>query len=238
MKMVGERRAIAVAVMAFYGLLFMLTAFLSNLPPEQVPMMAAVGAVYVLAFFSLVAGYFWARWYAVGVSLFGLLLGALFLWQIGIHPVSVFVFGTHLLATLMLWGDTMAEPYDGQKAWRERFHMDESAVNRLGRSVIRAGVSLPMVLIYALQPKPNAALVVGLIALGLTGLGMHALVRLRTWGVVALGAAGTLLLSMSATQLAVGNGAFAAIGPGVAGSLLIVAIAPFASPIVGWLARR
>ncbi|MGE0545570.1 MAG: hypothetical protein AB7O24_06505 [Kofleriaceae bacterium] len=238
MKLVGERRAIAVAVMAFYGLLFTLTAFLGGTPPEQMPMMAAIGGVYVLAFFSLVAGYFWARWYAVGVSLFGLLLGGLFLWQIGIHPVSVFVFGSHLVATLSLWGDTMAEPYDGQKAWRERFHMDESAVNRLGRSVIRAGASLPMVLIYALGPKPTAALAIGLVALGLTGLGMHALVRLRTWGVFALGAAGALLLSVSATHLMVGAGPIAAVGPGLAGSLLIVAIAPFASPIMGWLARR
>ena len=35
--------------------------------------------------------------------------------------------------------------------------MDENAVQRLGRSVIRAGVSLPIVLLYALAPKPGSA---------------------------------------------------------------------------------
>ena len=34
--------------------------------------------------------------------------------------------------------------------------MDENAVQRLGSSVIRAGVSLPFVLLYALAPKPDA----------------------------------------------------------------------------------
>ena len=33
----------------------------------------ALAAVYGLAFFALVAGYFWARWYAVGVGLFGVI---------------------------------------------------------------------------------------------------------------------------------------------------------------------
>ena len=79
------------------------------------------------------------------------------MWQIGAEPVLLFVGGTHLAATLMLWGEAMSEPYDGQTAWREKLHMDEGAVQRLGRSVIRAGVSLPFVLLYALAPKPGSA---------------------------------------------------------------------------------
>ena len=79
------------------------------------------------------------------------------MWQIGAEPVLLFIGGTHLAATVMLWGSAMAQPYDGQTAWREKFHMDDNAVQRLGRSVIRAGVSLPFVLLYALAPKPAGA---------------------------------------------------------------------------------
>src|SRR5439155_24791386 len=110
--------------------------------------------------------------------------GALLLWQGGVHPLFLFVGGSHLAATLLLWGDAMSQSYDGQTGWRERFHMDENAVHRLGRSVIRAGVSLPFVLIYALQPRAGAAtLAMSLTALVLTAVGLRAIVRARTWGV-------------------------------------------------------
>ena len=97
---------------------------------------------------------------------------------------------SHLTATVMLWGASMSELYDGQTAWREKFHMDDSAVQRLGRSVIRAGVSLPMVLIYGLAPKQPAAFVASIGVILLAAFGLRAIVRLRTWGVLALGAAG------------------------------------------------
>ena len=120
------------------------------------------------------------------------------MWQIGAEPVLLFLGGTHLAATVMLWGNAMSVPYDGQTAWREKLHMDDNAVQRLGRSVIRAGVSLPFVLLYALAPKPDAASVVlSLLALALAGLGLRALVRLRTWGVLAMGAAGGLLVTLA-----------------------------------------
>jgi hypothetical protein len=79
----------------------------------------ALAAVYGLAMFSLVAGYFWARWYAVGVGLYGVITAAVGMWQIGAEPILLFVGGTHLAAALMLWGETMSESYDGQTAWRE-----------------------------------------------------------------------------------------------------------------------
>ena len=56
---------------------------------------------------------------------------------------------------LALWGNAMAGPFEGQAQWREKFHMDDNAVQRLGRSVMRAGLSLPFVLIYAFAPKPD-----------------------------------------------------------------------------------
>src|SRR4051812_26636554 len=196
MKLVGERRALAAAVMAFYFLLYGVVA-ITQVLPDFSRAFAAIAGVYGLAFFALVAGYFWARWYAVGVGLYGVITAAVGMWQIGAEPVLLFIGGTHLAATLFLWGHAMSEPYDGQSAWREKFHMDESAVQRLGRSVIRAGVSLPFILLYALVPRQGeSSMVMALVAFVLAAAGLRGLVRLKTWGVLALGAAGALVVTM------------------------------------------
>jgi hypothetical protein len=235
MKLVGERRALAAAVMAFYFLFYGVIA-LSQVVPDFSRAFAAISGVYGVAFFALVAGYFWARWYAVGVGLYGVITAAVGVWQIGAEPVLLFVGGTHLAATVLLWGQAMSLPYDGQIAWRERFHMDESAVQRLGRSVIRAGVSLPFILLYALAPKPDAAsLLASLVALTLTGLGLRALIRLRTWGVMALGAAGVLMLSIATADVATVGLTTAVMKPAIAGVLLIAAAVPFLAPMIRWV---
>lgn len=236
MKLVGERRALAAAVMVFYGLFYAVFA-ISGVAPELSPALAALGGVYGLAFFSLVAGYFWARWYAVGVSLYGVITAAVGMWQIGAEPVLVFIGGTHLAATLLLWGEAMSGPYDGQTAWRERFHMDESAVQRLGRSVIRAGVSLPFILLYALMPRPDGSMLATLAALALTGLGLRGLIRLRTWGVMALGAAGAIVLASTAADIATTGLTGRVLTPTLAGTLLIAAAIPFLAPMVRWVRR-
>jgi hypothetical protein len=239
MKLVGERRALAAAIMAFYFLLYGVMAY-SQLVPEFTKAFAAIAGVYGLAFFSLVAGYFWARWYSVGVGIYGVITAAVGVWQIGPEPVLLFIGGTHLAATLFLWGQAMAEPYDGQAAWREKFHMDDSAVQRLGRSVIRAGVSLPFILLYAFVPKPDgaAAAVLSLAAFLLAAVGLRGLVQLKTWGVLALGAAGALTLAMvGADAAAHGLGALA-IRPAIAGSMLISAAVPFLAPIARFVTAR
>jgi hypothetical protein len=111
----------------------------------------------------------------------------------------------------------MSESYDGQTAWREKLHMDDSAVQRLGRSVIRAGVSLPLVLLYALAPKPDAATsVLALLAFGLTAVGFRAIVKARTWGVLAFGVAGALLVTLAATNLMMGASEMFALRPALA----------------------
>jgi hypothetical protein len=120
----------------------------------------------------------------------------------------------------------MAEGYDGQTAWREKLHMDEHSVQRLGRSVIRAGVSLPFVLLYALMPRGAGELALSLVALGLLGVGFRALVQLRTWGVLAIAAAGGLMLTLSGIELAAHHDAVA-LKPALAGALLIFAAAPW-----------
>jgi hypothetical protein len=237
MKLVGERRALAAAVMAFYFLVYGVMAF-AQLAPDFTRAFAAMSGVYGLAFFSLVAGYFWARWFAVGVGLYGVITAAVGIWQIGAEPLLIFVGGTHLAATMFLWGNAMSEPYDGQAAWREKFHMDDSAVQRLGRSVIRAGVSLPFILLYALMPRPDAGttlLAVSVFVLAAAGL--HGLIRLRTWGVLLLGAAGALALATVGADVGAHGLNLIALRPTLAGVLLLTSTAPFLAPIARFLVR-
>lgn len=238
MKLVGERRALAAAIMAFYFLFYGVIAY-SQLVPELTKAFAAIAGVYGLAFFSLVAGYFWARWYAVGVGLYGVITAAVGIWQVGAEPVLMFIGGTHLAATAFLWGQAMSEPYDGQLAWREKLHMDESAVQRLGRSVIRVGVSLPFILIYALAPKPDsAAVVLSLSVVVLTVAGLRGLLRLKTWGLLAIGAAGALMVSLVGAQLVTHGLCALPVRPAIAGGMLLAAAAPFFAPMARFLAVR
>ena len=88
MKLVGERRALAAAVMVFYFLFYGGIAF-SGLVPELSRAFYAIAGVYGLAFFSLVAAYFWARWFAIGVALYGVIVGALGMWQVGAEPIGL-----------------------------------------------------------------------------------------------------------------------------------------------------
>jgi hypothetical protein len=110
--------------------------------------------------------------------------------------------------------------------------MDDNAVHRLGRSVIRAGVSLPFVLLYALQPRGGVAtLVMSVGALVLTGAGLRALVRVRTWGVLALGAAGVLMVAVAGTEAFSGHESFV-LKPALAGGLLLSSTVPWLRSIV------
>jgi hypothetical protein len=154
MKLVGERRAIAALILAFYTILFLMNALMG--PPEMAKAIGAIALCYGVAFFALVAGYFWARWFAMGTALFGVILGAVGVWQMGPEETILFLGGTHLAAVLALWGDSMAVSYDGQSAWRERFHIDENARHRLGKAIMRAGATLPMFILYGLAPRPGS----------------------------------------------------------------------------------
>lgn len=243
MKLVGERRAIAVLVFSLYFVMFLMNALLG--PEESKGMLLALAGCYGLAVWSLSAGYFWARWYAVGTGIFGLILGVVGCWQMkALEPIFVFVGGTHAAAALALWGESMAGPFDGQLAWREKFHMDEHAVQRLGRSVIRAGVSLPFVLVYALAPKPNAA---AFVALGLALTGFAGVVRMRTWGLLATAAAGVTMIAFAQPHLVCPHmfgsvmapfAPLVALSPTAIGIVMLSALAPFAGPMVRWIRRR
>ena len=239
MTFVGERRALAAIVFAFFFLQCLLGAL--QIGPPMANVMYALAGCYGLAFFGLVAGYFWARWYAVGVGLFGVILAAVSLWQARNNPdipwelvwkTFAFIGVTHLVAVVMLWGNSMAGPYDGQTKWREKLHMDDNAVQRLGRSVIRAGVGLPFVLAYAFVPKPEmASSVLALIALGLTGVGIRGIVRAKTWGVVAIGFAGATMIMLACADLWMGATDGWVMRPALGGALLFSAAVPWFAPM-------
>jgi hypothetical protein len=229
MKLVGERRALAAAVLAFYSLLYIAFALSGYAGPNGTAFIA-LGTCYGLAFFGLVAGYFWARWFAIGVAMFGVLQGAVSWWVMGLEPIVIFLGGTHLFAAVVLWGEGMGAPFDGKAEWREKFHMDEHAVKRLGRSVMRAGFGLPFVLLYAFSPKPDTATIItALAAFGLAAGGLRALVKMKTWGVLALGGSGALL---GASALAHATGHGTAVAPVLASITMLAAAAPFAMPIL------
>lgn len=236
--MVGERRALAAAVMALFFLMFLVNALLGG--DETKKFMYAMAGCYGLGFFALVAGYFWARWFAVGLGLFGVIVAAVACWQLKTLEQTFLIFGgLHLGAAMCLWGDAMSGVYDGQTAWREKFHMDDNAVQRLGRAVIRAGVSLPFVLAYAFAPRPeSSSLLASIVALCLTGLGVRALVQLKSWGVMALAAAGLLMTAMTGIDIAAGGSAISIALPALSAVFLLAAAAPFAKPMARYVAGR
>jgi hypothetical protein len=194
-RLTGERRAIAAALLAFYGFIYMVVA--TNPPPGWAATFAALALVYGAGFFALVAGYFWARWYAIGLGISGLITAIFSVLQIGMEPVLLFYGATHAGVSLFLWGGGMALTFDGRKEWRERFHLDENSTHKLGKSVIRLGISLPYIVLYALAPKEGAGeALISALAGGLLLTGVIATLRMRTWGVAAL-AGGAVALGAS-----------------------------------------
>ncbi len=238
-RFIGERKALAAAVLGFYGFMFLILAMAA--PPGWGAAFAGMGGIYALAFFGIVAGYFWARWFAIGVGISGLVTAVMSVWQVGLDPIFMFWGGTHGAISLFLWGDTMARGFDGRAEWRERFHLDENSTHRLGKSVIRVGISLPYIILYALAPKDGAseALLIAAFA-GLALSGAWALVHMRTWGVFAMGGgAAGLLTTLNPSEALVAYGNNYAVNVfllGLAGAIvLIAALTPFAAPIAKFL---
>jgi hypothetical protein len=101
-------------------------------------------------------------------------------------------------------------------------------------------VSLPFMLLYALAPRPDASFL-ALAALGLASTGMWAMIRLRTWGLVAMaGAAGLALAAIPGNDVAMVSSSVGINLPAlatVAGLMMIAALAPFATPVARWFAR-
>lgn len=243
MSLVGERKAIAAAVLALYTLMYLVNALFA--PAEELKLLfIALTSLYGLTFFSVVAGYFWARWFAIGLGLFGVIGAVMAMVQIGVDYTFLFYGGTHGLISLSLWGAKMSTDYDGRTEWRERFHLDENATRRLGKAVIRIGITLPVLIIYGLAPRADMSaslLMLGVVAVA--GLGVLGVLRLRTWGILALAAsalavAGSAFVSSPFIYLGQGVGVELTSTGGVVLSLMMLAcVAPFAAPIQRYLAR-
>lgn len=187
--MVGIRRAFALLFLGFYVTQFAMTAGLG--PDETFAAYLGLALCYGLAFVGLAAEWFWARWFAIGVGNFGSLI-LLVLFKTGMEPLIAFFGFTHLAIWLLLLGEGMASRYEHSEATAERWNFQEESLILMRRAVKSAGTTLPFLILYALAPQPEGLQLVAL-ALGVGG--VVALLRGRTWGVLALGGAGAIALA-------------------------------------------
>jgi hypothetical protein len=191
------RRAVAALALSLFVFLYLL---ISLNPPSEEWRLAflAMSACYGVAFMGVAAELFWGRWFATGIGWSGVMIAVAAIAQIGWAPALGIYGGLHALVVVALAGQKMAARFDLQPAWRERYGMDEFGVARLRKTVTRASASLPSVLLYFLAPKEpgQAIFMAGTIAAGvLTVAGLVGIVRMRSWGLVALaGALGALLV--------------------------------------------
>jgi hypothetical protein len=189
------RRALAALALSLFVFLYLLIAL--NPPSEEWRLaFLAISACYGVAFMGVAAELFWGRWFAAGIGWSGVMVAIASLTMIGWAPVLAIYGGLHALVVLCLAGKKMAERFDLQPAWRERYGMDEYGVARLRKTVTRASASLPSVILYFLAPKePGQALfVAGTAVAGVLAIaGVAGLVRMRSWGLVALAGAAVAL---------------------------------------------
>jgi len=247
----GERRALALLLLAFYATIFFLLAL--GQAGQWQRCFGALSVAYVMAFFALASEWFWGRWVASGIGLSGVATGVLGLLTSGWNPGLAVWAGLHAAIYVPLLGAPMACKCDDASRWRERYHVDSSAGERIRRAVQRAAMALPTLILYALAPGPGQApawLILGSVVLGLSGL-----LRLRFWGVLILvtGASvtvGALVLGVGfpASQSAGATTALVALSPsailnmhGVVGAVgalcLLGAAAPFVRPAIESLRR-
>src|SRR5262249_11612208 len=147
-------------------------------------------------FVAVVAEWFWGRWFATGLAWSGIMIAVAVLVQLGWMPQFAFFGGMHLLIVVALMGKKMAARYDLQEAWRARYKVDEFGVARLQKTVTRAAASLPSLILWALAPREEGmAAIAALAALALGAAGLRGLIKMRSWGVLALGGAGALVVA-------------------------------------------
>jgi hypothetical protein len=247
----GERKACALVCLAFYTAFFsLLSLLLYNAPPDQPEIrawwacFAALGATYFVSFFALGAGWFWARWFAMGLGYSGVTLaGWGIITQRTIDPVMAFYGLTHGVILLFLQGQRLAEEFDAKPEWRQALGLDEKAVVRVRQSVTRAATSIPTLIFIALAPREGAE---GLIAASLAVVGILGLLQLRTFGVLALLGAGLLLPFAAFLHPTYGTSALGPFGSPhlmqglsiLTAALLVSAAAPFLRPIARFIAGR
>jgi hypothetical protein len=234
------RVAVALLPLSLFSFVYLLGAL--NAPPEWKGALGGLAVCYLTAFLALGSEWFWARWFASGLGWSGSVVAVAAILMTGWNPILGVYGGLHAIVVVLLLGPKVAARYDLQPGWRERFGMDEFGVIRLRKAVTRAAAALPSVIIWALGPRDGDGSVVLLIAgASLAVLGLHGLLRLRTWGVLALaGAAAAVIVSggsvpVSSTMSSLSLAALEPLGlvmssPGSATALallLAAAVAPF-----------
>ncbi|MSP61002.1 MAG: hypothetical protein EXR72_11785 [Myxococcales bacterium] len=233
--LIGERKAIALLCLGFYASYFLLMALiLGSQAPEWVPLFGGWAACYTIAFFAVAAGWFWGRWFALGLGLWGVLMGGMIL-LVDPLPQAIAFAVMHALIVLCMAGTGMAAAFESRPGWREQSKLDDRAVGRLRTAVILAAVGLPWLILRGLAPSGGS---LGLVVLGSAGL--FGLLRGRTWGVLALGGAGLVALGggLLGTPHATASGVLSPLPFGLpAGLLLTAAATPFARPIARYLTR-
>jgi hypothetical protein len=230
------RRALAALALSIFISLYLAVAL--NAPNGLGPAFAGLSLCYAVAFCAVVAEWFWGRWFATGLGWSGIMLGVVALVQLGWTPIFGVYLGLHALVVVALMGTKMAARYDMQEAWRAQYQMDDLGVARLRKTVTRAAASLPSLIVWALGPREGAgmALVGAVAALALASLGLRGVVRMRSWGLLALAGATVV----TAGEMGLGFVASPSNGvlPALVTALLATAILPFARPIARYLASR
>ena len=246
------RRALAGLALSVFISIYLLVSL--NAPEGFARVFVALAFCYGVAFFAVVAEWFWGRWFATGLAWSGVMIAIAGVVAIGWLPQLV-IFGVlHLFVIVALMGEKMAARYDLQAAWRERYKMDDFGVARLQKTITRSAASLPSLIIWALAPKEEG---MAFAALALAVTGVWGLIRLRSWGVLSLGAAGVLVAagghlgrfacavpcSIFAPHLAIAGMTpdasrfLMTFSPTLAFVLLAAAVIPFAGAIARYLRR-
>jgi hypothetical protein len=245
------RRAVAALALSVFVFLYLLVSF--NPPEGFRAVFIGLTVCYGVAFLGVAAEWFWGRWFASGLGWSGVMVAIASFAMIGWTPALAIYGGLHLLVVVLLLGKKMADRYDMQEAWRQRYSMDEYGVARLRKTVTRAAASLPSVIFWALGPRNpdegSLAVVGGLAALALAVVGVRGLVRLRTWGVLAL--TGSLALVAATGHVTAFSDQLRYlhelgwlqrfsdfIGSSLGALFLGAAVLPFALPVTRFLARR
>jgi hypothetical protein len=241
------RRATAALGLSVFMSLFLILAFILFMNGQDVWVPAFVGLAicYGVAFMGVAAEWFWGRWFGSGLAWSGVMVAVVPMIMQGEWNPFLGAFGAlHLLIILMLAGTKMAARFDLQPAWRERYAMDEFGVARLRKTVTRASASLPSVILWAFGPKePGQGMAIaGIAALILAVAGLRGVIRVRTWGLAALGAAAALVFAtgdvLSPTiGLSANMPSALGLGPTLAATFLAVAVTPFVGPAIRYLRR-
>jgi len=235
------RRAVAALSLSFFAIVFLFIAFSVPVPGWQAPFVA-LAACYLVAFFAVVAEWFWGRWFATGLGWSGIMVAIIAISNLGWDP-GLAIYGLlHAAVVVPLAGKSMAARYDLQEAWRQRYKMDDFGVARLRKTITRSAASLPSVILWALAPKePGQGMLLSLVALALVVTGLGGLVRLRTWGWLAVGmsAVVTLFGGGLLASAAFPSFAFPAFaGPDLAICFLVAAVIPFVLPALRFVRAR